>query len=228
MKTLARLCTKLRQRKATHWLALLMFVISATPLPVFISQETSAFKGTVANIPGDQPAKEGDEVNEDNTPFPCQGGACGCRTAKHCWTSCCCRTPEQRSAWAKSRNIQPPSYAVLGAPAKKNALTPARKNVANNGNAQKKDSATEPPKKACCQKPAPNTESIGYVILMEAAKCNGMSWDMTSLAVCLPPQFVSMPSCECISEPLVAESRPCTESFTEVPSPPPRSHQALS
>lgn len=40
--------------------------------------------------------------------YPCQGGTCGCRTAKQCWSSCCCTTREYRIAWAKKRGIAIP------------------------------------------------------------------------------------------------------------------------
>ncbi len=46
-------------------------------------------------------------------PFPCQDCNCGCLTAEQCWTSCCCYTPEERSAWAIEHGVEPPSYAVL-------------------------------------------------------------------------------------------------------------------
>jgi hypothetical protein len=45
--------------------------------------------------------------------FPCQGGACGCGSAKSCWTSCCCMGPAARKAWAKRNGVTPPSYAIL-------------------------------------------------------------------------------------------------------------------
>lgn len=48
---------------------------------------------------------------KDAEPFPCQDHPCGCRTARQCWTHCCCFTPEQRWAWAREHNVQPPAYA---------------------------------------------------------------------------------------------------------------------
>ncbi len=45
--------------------------------------------------------------------FPCQGGACGCGSAKSCWMNCCCMGPAARKAWAKRNGVTPPSYAVL-------------------------------------------------------------------------------------------------------------------
>jgi hypothetical protein len=54
---------------------------------------------------------------KDGEPFPCQDHPCGCRTAEQCWRGCCCFTPEQRLAWAKANNIEPPAYAEKPKPA---------------------------------------------------------------------------------------------------------------
>jgi hypothetical protein len=48
---------------------------------------------------------------ESSQPFPCQNHPCGCRTAEECWSHCCCYTPEERWAWAKAHNVEPPAYA---------------------------------------------------------------------------------------------------------------------
>jgi hypothetical protein len=44
-------------------------------------------------------------------PFPCQDHPCGCQTAEQCWSHCCCFTPEERWAWAKAHDVEPPAYA---------------------------------------------------------------------------------------------------------------------
>lgn len=58
----------------------------------------------------------------DSVPFPCQGRGCGCKSAKQCWTSCCCHSPAQRLSWAKRKNVTPPEYAVLSEPSDRNEL----------------------------------------------------------------------------------------------------------
>jgi hypothetical protein len=51
---------------------------------------------------------------KDHTqPFPCQDHPCGCLTADACWRHCCCFGPEEKLAWARAHNIEPPSYAEL-------------------------------------------------------------------------------------------------------------------
>jgi hypothetical protein len=44
-------------------------------------------------------------------PFPCQDHACGCRTAADCWHHCCCFSPEEKLAWARSHHVEPPANA---------------------------------------------------------------------------------------------------------------------
>lgn len=54
---------------------------------------------------------------EDSTPYPCQDHPCGCSSAEHCWTSCCCFSLAEKLAWAEKHGITPPSYVSV--PAKK-------------------------------------------------------------------------------------------------------------
>jgi hypothetical protein len=45
--------------------------------------------------------------------YPCVSCACGCATARQCWTSCCCHTPEERLAWAIGNGVNPPEYVTF-------------------------------------------------------------------------------------------------------------------
>jgi hypothetical protein len=44
--------------------------------------------------------------------YPCQNHPCGCQSAEQCWRSCCCFTVEERWAWARANNVEPPAYAA--------------------------------------------------------------------------------------------------------------------
>jgi hypothetical protein len=55
-------------------------------------------------LPASPPKKPG-------PPFPCQDHLCGCMSAEQCWRSCCCHTPDERRAWARSHGVEPPDYA---------------------------------------------------------------------------------------------------------------------
>ena len=50
-------------------------------------------------------------VKGGGVPFPCMNHPCGCRSAEQCWRGCCCLTVEERWAWAREHNVEPPSYA---------------------------------------------------------------------------------------------------------------------
>lgn len=58
--------------------------------------------------------------------FPCESCACGCYSAKQCWTTCCCYSPSARRAWAEQHDVIPPDYAVLGASDATSSSAPRR------------------------------------------------------------------------------------------------------
>ena len=47
---------------------------------------------------------------EDNTPYPCRDGKCGCKSAFQCWTSCCCHSAKERLDWAAKNGVAVPEY----------------------------------------------------------------------------------------------------------------------
>jgi hypothetical protein len=52
---------------------------------------------------------------KNGEPYPCMAGNCGCNTAEQCWRSCCCHSLAERLAWAHTRGIQPPAFALARA-----------------------------------------------------------------------------------------------------------------
>jgi hypothetical protein len=56
------------------------------------------------------------EHKDRSQPFPCQDHVCGCQSAEQCWSGCCCLTPEERWAWARSHHVEPPAYAEKPSP----------------------------------------------------------------------------------------------------------------
>jgi hypothetical protein len=95
----------------------LAYVLSAleVPLPVFVHKNSSQ-------------------------PFPCQDHLCGCQTAEQCWSHCCCFTPEERWAWARAHNVEPPAYAEK----------PADKPAAQGWNTVKLRDRDTTAKSCCC------------------------------------------------------------------------------
>jgi hypothetical protein len=52
-------------------------------------------------------------ITRDGERFPCEGCACGCVSARHCWTSCCCHSLDERLAWAEANGIAIPREIAL-------------------------------------------------------------------------------------------------------------------
>ncbi len=161
-------------RCAVTLLTLVSFVVAAIPVPLPVVPPASA-------------AASGDE------PFPCQGSRCGCRSAKQCWTACCCRKPSERKRWAEEGHIQPPAYAILqdaGAPAQ--TAAPAAPAVRRCCAVVATCSAppTPAPVESCCataDSAAVGTSSherddADYVLMIRAMECRGLGFDLSAIA----------------------------------------------
>ena len=135
--------------------------------------------------------------------FPCENNPCGCRNAEDCWTHCCCTTVEERWAWARANNVEPPAYAAR--PATASWQTVRLRDQAEGkkccANCQKKSStAGNAPvacaKKPCCEKhnntPQDKPENSGWLQFTSVMHCRGMStiW-ITTGAVVPPPDTVT-------------------------------------
>jgi len=44
--------------------------------------------------------------------FPCENCPCGCSSAEFCWDKCCCHNDQEKLAWAKANDVQPPSFLL--------------------------------------------------------------------------------------------------------------------
>ncbi|MBY0522373.1 MAG: hypothetical protein K2R98_03205 [Gemmataceae bacterium] len=118
-------------------------------------------------------------------PFPCQGHACGCRSADQCWQQCCCYSPEEKLSWAKDHHVEPPAHV--------------NQEAADGWNAPRLRDQ-EPAKKSCCsahaetnrheQSAAPTCEKTNWVMGMSARHCQGLGELWTALAAALPPPAV--------------------------------------
>ena len=95
MNLFSTLIRLIRSKKVIAGLCLVVATFTALPMPIVTIQNETAVPGNLAER------------------FPCENSPCGCRSAKHCWTKCCCRTPKQRAEWAKANSVNPPSYAVV-------------------------------------------------------------------------------------------------------------------
>jgi len=51
--------------------------------------------------------------------FPCEGGRCGCSSARECWTMCLCQSLAEKIAWSEREGVAVPEYvdeSLAGAP----------------------------------------------------------------------------------------------------------------
>jgi hypothetical protein len=150
-------------------------------------------------------------------PFPCQDHACGCQTAEQCWSHCCCFTAEERWAWAREHNVEPPAYA------ERSTEKPADHGW-NTAKLRDRDRSTTTNSCCCTSEPtAPVKESSGrWITMMTTWRCQGYSTLWISAGAVLtvspltlspdsaPPSRVCLPSAH-------ADKIPSTP-----PDPPPR------
>jgi hypothetical protein len=120
---------------------------------------------------------------DSSQPFPCQDHPCGCLTAEQCWSQCCCFTPEERGAWARVHNVEPPAYAEK----------PVEKPAARGWNTAKlRDRDNGPTAKSCCracQPAAPASDALANCCRTcepaapeKDAIANTSGWRMTAMA----------------------------------------------
>jgi hypothetical protein len=173
---------------------------------------------------------------EHGVPYPCQGHACGCRTAGECWDHCCCYTAEQKLAWAHEHHVKPPAHLVADvAAAQQCSLT-----LCSVTQSTSQSPATSAPKNACCAKhddhhddadhDGPSchkhdakSSGVTFVLGFMARKCRGQAdaW-CTSGAVSPPPALVAWQFHWDVVEWLSLDARPFLSSDLAPPVPPPR------
>lgn len=210
---------KRRGHRVLLFLVLGSFLMANFPLPIpaeFFIPSGIAFgmKSQVQNA----------DEDEDQTPFPCQHGRCGCTTAQKCWTNCCCHTPSERLQWAKKRGVNPPSYAVL-------SDSPSQKKVASCCSKLPTKTHLQTPSsessRSCCPKDAPDRfskQKHRTVLSILACKCKGSSSLFTSL-----PWFLDLGDCflqlpmVCSDEPIFLFEPRLKSIADRPPSPPPKS-----
>jgi hypothetical protein len=130
--------------------------------------------------------------------FPCEGHACGCRSAEECWSGCCCMTPEERWAWARAHGVQPPDYAEKPSAAPGWRTVRLRDQAENHeptcgaccahGHASQASCCSKPrsPRPSCCAHSNPqgdnhsvtgtDAKSSGdWVLGVSALRCKGLS-----------------------------------------------------
>jgi len=131
-------------------------------------------------------------------PFPCQDHPCGCRTAEQCWRQCCCFSPEDRFAWAREHNVQPPAYAER--PTSNGWHSPRQRDLekkpccSSHGKPEKPSCCQQSHGQPSCENSSPDKESScktkkgkGWIVGVTALQCQGHSTLWASAEAVLPP-----------------------------------------
>lgn len=134
---------------------------------------------------------------DTSQPFPCQDHPCGCQTAEQCWRRCCCFTPEERWAWARAHQVEPPAYAEKPAEQGWSTVKLRDKDKAKAAPAAKSCCATHQGRSACCQpdsnRPAkqstPEKNPVRWITGMASWHCQGgpTLWVGVGAVVPVPP-----------------------------------------
>jgi len=137
--------------------------------------------------------------------YPCEHHHCGCNTAEQCWTNCCCLSPKQRLAWAKTNGTKPPAWVMrsLETEAAEEGMVATSKVDACC--AHKHEDATPDNCGTCCSRKdsqaAPSSEGYapssgvagrdtGWISLLQAQRCRGVSTEwLASGAVLISSVF---------------------------------------
>jgi hypothetical protein len=104
MAATAPLTTARQYARPLAWglVAIYALLTSGLPLPL------------VATAPSEgSPAARHLAAKDRSQPFPCMDKPCGCATAEQCFTNCCCHTPAETLAWARSHRLAPHILAAL-------------------------------------------------------------------------------------------------------------------
>lgn len=136
------------------------------------------------------PSLQGDKPPSDER-FPCENCPCGCKTAEHCWTNCCCHSLSERLAWAQREGVTPPAFVVAAAKeaaprscyqAMSSSQT-SRSCCSQRTSCCAKKSATEATAKTACGK---------KLVVLKALQCQGISFASQSITLAPPPLRVQV------------------------------------
>jgi hypothetical protein len=162
------------------------------------------YLATALNLPLPIPAA-GRKPGEP--PYPCQDHACGCASAAQCWAACCCMTPEERWAWARANNVEPPAYAERPASASWNTTRlrdqeqPVSTCCAAKAAPVKKECCKSqgPKSRPCCASSKPDDHNVKqpsgtgqkklvrWMLTVAGLKCQGHGTLWVSSGAAVPP-----------------------------------------
>jgi hypothetical protein len=176
----------------------------------------------------------------DGVPFPCMDHPCGCQSAEQCWRGCCCLTVEERWAWAREHNVEPPPYAERPPTPKKPAPAMSWNTVRQGDQAEGEAPAAHhcadcdrkaaaKPRPCCAKEPAPApapASGMTWLGGLGALGCRGHAtvWIASGAVTPPPPALVWQPLAPPAGWLSSAPERPLGLSLIPPDPPPRRSH----
>ncbi|MDC0935495.1 hypothetical protein OAS39_04345 [Pirellulales bacterium] len=130
---------------------------------------------------------------------------CGCQDAATCWDSCCCKTDQEKIAWARDNGVTPPDFllARVGGPTQRASCCATKGRTPKNSRclqqAPRAAAASAGGRaKTCCasrgtDRPTAPPERLEQthgtpVLLSFALRCHGLGWNATLVLPALPGQ----------------------------------------
>jgi hypothetical protein len=167
-------------------------------------------------------------------PFPCQDHACGCKSAEECWRHCCCFTPEEKLAWAKAHDVEPPPYAEKpsadgwrAAPLRNQAQSGEGPHAGCSCCSHAKDHPTSI-SASCCARAAQSGKQAPAVPVLAPLRCHGLTTLWIALGTAPPPPAVALELSPPVTDWLSYPDASAPVLGCVPPDPPPRSHVAAS
>lgn len=140
-------------------------------------------------------------------PFPCQHHRCGCSSADQCWRSCCCMTQQEKLAWARKNDVEPPEFVVAAATLELEQVRQSKRSCCSHSSAaQTTGGSCSAKATTSCNHHAPQraddqasdhrpaSATIDWVLGIHALQCQGFAtWWISTGAVIAPPPLVESP-----------------------------------
>ena len=172
--------------------------------------------------------------------FPCEKCGCGCSSATHCWSKCCCHTLSENLAWARREGVRPPEFALAKARAAGldtmawDGAAGRPKQIALLAAKTEKQSCCCCTKKLCSTKPEPKkveheSDRSNTTVAWRALACQGLlnGWLTLGVSISPPIQLTLVVEQDNVEKVLISSDR--ASSISVPPElPPPQLRTALS
>lgn len=183
------------RKRITTWCAVWGYVLVASGLPLPFGAVQPVGHGAARDAAGKRLA-----AKDRTRPFPCMDKPCGCATAEQCFTNCCCHTPAETLAWARSHGVEPDvlealarraGVVVAATPPRGccSAAAPEPSCCAANDAEPSCCAASAPPQRAA----EPAAASLRTVTLRALLACGGIVAQWSAVAGAPPPARLTVP-----------------------------------